>query len=98
MTALDAALAFAETDHVPVGVRQHLELDVAGMLDVLLHVQIAIAEGCGSFTLRGAKERRQLLAGAHDAHPPPTTAGRGFDDDRKPDLLRPLDSLDRKSV
>ena len=48
MTPLNGALAFAKADHAPVLVRQYLKLYVAGPLNELLHVEVAVAEGgCG---------------------------------------------------
>ncbi len=48
MAALDGALALEERGHMAVLVGQHLELDVARLLDELLHVELAVAEGvCG---------------------------------------------------
>ena len=49
MAALDGALALKERSHVAVFVGQHLELDVARLLDELLHVELAVAECIGSF-------------------------------------------------
>ena len=43
--ALQAALTFAQVQDVAVGVGQHLDLDVAGPLDQLLHQQGRVAEG-----------------------------------------------------
>ena len=47
MAALDGALALKERDHVAVFVGENLELDVARLLDELLHVELAVAEGVG---------------------------------------------------
>ncbi len=56
MAALDGALALEERGHVAVLVGQHLELDVARLLDELLHVELAVAEGVGG--LGGAAWKR----------------------------------------
>src|SRR5438309_8955459 len=44
MAPLDRALALTQADDAAVLVRQDLELNMAGMLDILFHIQIAIAE------------------------------------------------------
>jgi putative Holliday junction resolvase len=44
VAALDGALALVEVHHVAPGVREHLDLDVAGPHDELLQVERAIAE------------------------------------------------------
>ena len=52
MPPLNRALALAQAHHVAVLVGQNLELDVPRMLDILLHVEIAIAEGRRRLRLR----------------------------------------------
>ena len=52
MPALDAALAFAQADDIPIGVGQDLELDMTRTLHKLFHVEVAIAEGCRGLRLR----------------------------------------------
>ena len=77
MAALDRALALAEMDDGAVMVAEHLELDVARMLDVFLDVDVADAEGRFGLALRGLERLRQL-AGARTTRmprpPPPATA------------------------
>ena len=51
MTALDRALALAQADHVAMLVGQNLKLDVPRLLDELLHVEIAVAEGRRRFAM-----------------------------------------------
>ena len=75
MTALNAALALAQTHHVAVLVGQHLELDVARPLDEPLHVEIAIAERRRRFRLRRVKLVGQFLFAADDAHTATAAAG-----------------------
>ena len=45
VAALHRALALADGQRVAVGVAQELDLDVVGVLDELLHVALAVAEG-----------------------------------------------------
>ena len=60
MAALDRAFALAEVDHRAVVIAEHLELDVARVLDVLLDVDVADAEGGFRLALRGLERLRQL--------------------------------------
>ncbi len=46
---LNGTFALTQTDHVAILVCQNLEFDVPRALYELLHIEIAIAEGCGSF-------------------------------------------------
>ena len=90
---LDRALAFSQADHIAVLVGQNLELDVARVLDVLLHVEIAVAERRRRFLLCLPVQSRQILLVAHDAHAAPATTRRRLDDHRVSDLPRPLRGL-----
>ncbi len=56
MAALDGAFALKESGDVAVLIGQHLELDVAGLLDELLHVELAVAESICRFG-RGRVDR-----------------------------------------
>ena len=90
MAALDGALALKERDHIAVLVGKHLELDVARLLDELLHVELAVAEGVGRLSKRGMEKIGQIfLRVAHDAHAAPAAAGLGFENDGIADLLLP---------
>ena len=46
MTTLYGAFALAKVKHIPVIVGEHLNLDVARVLDVLLEIDAAVLE-CG---------------------------------------------------
>src|SRR5205807_10283649 len=60
VASLNRALAFSQTDNVAVLVAQHLEFDVARVLDVLLEIKIAVAEGGRGLRLRLTKKRGQF--------------------------------------
>jgi hypothetical protein len=49
VAALHGAVAFTQVDHLAVFVAEELELDVAGLLDVLLDVDASITEGLLGF-------------------------------------------------
>ena len=68
MAALDGALALEERGDIAVLIGQHLELDVARLLDELLHVELAVAEGVGSLGGCGMEKIGQFFSVAHDAH------------------------------
>ena len=57
---LDRALALAEVHDRAVMIAEHLELDVARVLDVLLDVDVADAEGRFRLALRGLQRLAQL--------------------------------------
>ena len=60
MAALDRALALAEVHDGAVVIAEHLELDVARALDVLLDVDVADAERRLGLALRGLERLAQL--------------------------------------
>src|SRR5687768_2011508 len=82
MAALDRAFALTEVHHGAVVVAEHLELDVAGVLDVLLDIDVADAKGGLGLALRGLQRLRQLADAADHTHAPATAAGDRLDDDR----------------
>ena len=88
MAALDGTLPLKERSHVAMLIGQHLEFDVAGLLDKLLHVQLAIAEGIGRLAGCRMKEIGQLLRGAHNSHAASAAAGFGLQNDRVAHGLR----------
>jgi hypothetical protein len=75
-------------DAVAVLVGQHLYLDVARVLDVLLDVDVAVLERGGRLRRGRAHGGGELFLRADDAHPAPAAAGRGLDDDGVADLAR----------
>ncbi len=60
VAALDGAFALEERNHVAMFVGQNLELDVARLLDELLHVEFAVAEGVGSLGKCGVEKIRAV--------------------------------------
>src|SRR6266481_10027631 len=90
VTPLNAAFALAQADHVAMGVSQHLKFNMARALNELLHVKIAVAEGCGSFRLGRVEQRLKFRFAADHAHAAPAAAGGRFYDHRVADLRGPL--------
>ena len=78
MAALDRALALAEVHDVAVVVAEDLELDVARVLEILLDVDVAVAEGGLGLALRGAQQRAAARSALRTTRmprpPPPATA------------------------
>ncbi len=64
VAALDAAVALAQAHRVAVLIGKHLELDMPRALDELLHVEVAVAEGCGSFGVGCMKQIGQFVFAA----------------------------------
>src|ERR1043165_5706839 len=93
MPPLDRAFALAEVDEVAVMVAEHLELDVTGVLEILLDVDVADAERRFGFALRGAQQVAKLARIPHDAHAASAAAGDGLDDHRVADVLGALERL-----
>jgi hypothetical protein len=87
VAALHRAVALAEMEGVAVGVGQHLDFDVAGMIQVLFHVHDRIAErrvGLAAGQVHGGQQRG--LAVDHP-HPAPAAAAGRLDDDGIADLV-----------
>ncbi len=80
---------------MPWLVSQHLDFDVARVLQELLHVDRRIAEGCTRFGLGQLHRIDQGSLGAHHAHAAATTAASGLDDHRVADGLGDAADLHR---
>src|SRR5260370_31533158 len=91
MSPLDGTLALAQAHNVAVLVGQNLKLDMPRVLDVLLHVEVTVAERACCLRLRRLEQTGQFLFVADDAHPAPAAASRSLHDHREPDLPRPFD-------
>ena len=93
MAPLHRTIALAEPDGVLVLVGEHLDLDVARVLEELLHVDSRVAECRAGFGARRLHRVDQCGFGVHHAHPTPATAARGLDDHRVADRPPGLDDL-----
>ena len=85
--------ALAEVDDVPVGVGQHLHLDVTGVLEVLLDVDRGVGEVRLPLALRGLERLGGLVRRVDGLHPLPAAPGGGLDQERIADLLTERDDL-----
>ncbi len=96
MTPLHGAVALADVDAVAVVVDEHLDLDVARLLEPLLEVQRVVAEGGAGF---GATHRQGLLEltrRAHHAHALATAARGRLDEQRITDAFGLLECMLRR--
>ena len=87
VAALDRAVPLAQVDGVPVRVREHLHLDVPGILEVPLHVDGGIGEVLLALPGRRLERTLGVTRAADDLHPLAAASGRGLDDERVPDLV-----------
>jgi hypothetical protein len=87
---LHRAVALAEEHRVLVLVGQHLDLDVARVLEEFLHVHRGVAEGGERLGARHGDRVQQRGFGMHNSHAAPAAAARGLDDHRVADLARDL--------
>src|SRR5688500_1214686 len=87
MPALDRAVAFAEMDHVAVGVREHLHLDVARIDEEALGVDPAVGEESLPLALRRLECALRLAGGVHELHALAAAARGRLYDQRVADLL-----------
>ena len=80
-------------DDVAVLVAQHLNLDVARLLDIFLDEHAVVAEARLGLGLRRGEALADLSSAVGDAHALAAAAGRGLDHDRIADLVGDLDRL-----
>ena len=86
MAALERAIAAAEPECRTVGIRQHLDLDVARMFEKLFGIDLRIAEGAARFLADKRKRIGKLRTRSDDAHAATAAAACRLEDQRKADL------------
>ena len=91
VATLHGAVAFAQHQHVAVVVAQHLEFDMARLLEELLHVHLAIAEGRQGLRAGDIDGAVQRGVGVDHAHAATAAAAGSLDDDRVADFLGDAD-------
>jgi hypothetical protein len=74
-------------------VAEHLDLDVAGMAQILLDIDRRVAEGRACFRARGRQRQREFFLVVGHLHASAAAAGGRLDDHRKADLLGDLGSV-----
>ena len=79
---LQRALALAEREHVAVGVGDDLHLDVPRARQEALDEHAVVAEAGLGLALGGGDRLVELVGARDDAHPAPTAARRGLDQQR----------------
>ncbi len=88
MAPLQGALALEQRQQIAMAVADHLNFDVAGVIDVFFDQHLVVAEGRQGLALGADDGRRQLVGGAHDAHAAAAAARRCLDQHRIADLRR----------
>ena len=84
--ALDGALALAEVHGISVSVGEHLDLDVARLLDVPLNEQAVVAEARTRLAPRALEPLAAFDVVAGDPHPLAAAPGAGLEHHRVADL------------
>ena len=90
---LDGAVPLPQVDHIPLAVGQDLELDVPGVEDELLHIELPVPEAGHGLRLGGRVKDGQVLRGVYPAHTAPASAGAGLQEDGISDFFRDLGGL-----
>jgi hypothetical protein len=85
MPALQRAVALAKMDRAAAAVAQHLDLDVAGLLQILLEIDRGVAERRLGLVRRRGQRQRQIRLCVRDLHAASATAGGRLDQHRKAD-------------
>ena len=96
VTALDRALPLPEIETVAVRVAQHLDLDVARLLDKFLDKHAVVAEAVARFVATGTEALEGLLVVPCDAQTFAASARARLDHHRVADIPRDLDRALRR--
>ena len=88
MAPLQRAIALAEMDRAAAAVAEHLDFDVARLLQIFFQIDRGVAEGRFGFVGRGRQRQHQVVGGLRDLHAAPAAAGGRLDQHRKADRLR----------
>src|SRR5262245_12275055 len=90
MPPLQRAVALAEMDGIAPAVAKHLDLDVAGMHEILLEIDRVVAEGSLRLDSGRGERRIELLLDMGDLHAASSAAGSSLDQDWIADVGRDL--------
>src|SRR5687768_11278067 len=83
MATLNGTFSLAEVDDAAMMVAEHLNLDVARVLEIFLDIHVGHTKRRLGLALRGLDRVAELLRRAHHAHAAATTTGRRFYDYRE---------------
>ena len=95
VAALHRAIAFAQIHSIAVGIGQHLEFNVARILQKFFHVYHGIIKRCLGFGTGHGHRVEQRRFGMHYAHAAPATAARSLDNNRVTNRAGDLDYFRR---
>src|SRR5690606_30082169 len=93
---LHRAVALAQVHRVAVLVGEHLDLDVSGVLEVFLEIDVRVVERGLRLAARHRHRAEQRRLRVHDAHAPPAAAAGGLHDHRVADGARDAQHLLRR--
>ena len=93
VAALQGAVALAEMDRVALAVAEHLDLDVARLLEIFLDIDRVVAESSLGLGLGGLERVEEIVLVARHLHAASAAAGSRLDDDRIADVLGDLPGL-----
>src|SRR6266568_9628634 len=91
VAALQRAVALAEMNGASLAVAEHLDLDMARPLQILLEVDRVIAERGLGLGAGGGERVREVVGAVGDLHAAAAAAGGGLDQHRKSDRARDRD-------
>ena len=90
MPPLDGAVTFPEMNHPALLISQDLHFDMARLQKIAFKIHPVVSKRRFGLGLSGLKGSSQVFGSIHDAHPTTSPTSRGFDDNRKADLLGSL--------
>src|SRR5690554_2339494 len=93
VASLHGAVALAQPDSVAAPICKHLNLDMARVLEELLHIDFGIIEGGTGFITSHGHSAQQCRFGVDDAHAATATATGRLDDDGIADIACGLHDL-----
>ena len=88
MAPLQRAIALAEMDGAAAAVAEHLDFDVARLLQIFFQIDRGIAERRFGFVGGGGERQHQVVGGLRDLHAASAAARRRLHQHRKADCLR----------
>ena len=72
---------------LPLAVAEHLDLDVARLVEIFFEIDGIVAESGLGFAARAGERMREIFGRTRDLHAAPAAAGRRLDEHRIADLL-----------